>query len=74
MNRPEKLSNRDTIIYEIDMLHHCHQKLVRERPPNIEGYLLLECFLLHYRNLLDFFGKEPREGGDDLSIGRTEKK
>ena len=70
MNRSEKLSDRDTIIYEIDMLDHCYKKLVQEHAPNIQGYLLLECFLLHYRNLLDFFGKEPHR--DDLSICNPE--
>ena len=70
MNRPEKLSDRDTIIYEVDMLNYCYKKLVQERAPNLQSYLLLECFLLHYRNLLDFFGKEPHR--DDLSVRRTE--
>ncbi len=32
---------------------------------------ILEGFLLHFRNLIDFFGKKP--GGDDLSISRPDK-
>jgi len=69
-SRPEKLSDRQTIIYEIDMLKYCYRKLVEEKKPlrKLDGYVLLECFLLHYRNLIDFFGKEPSR--DDLSISR----
>jgi len=71
MNRPAKLSDRDTIIYEIDMLEHCHIKLVQAQPSStLDRYTFLECFLLPYRNLLDFFGKEPH--GDDLSISGAE--
>jgi len=71
MTRPEKLSDRDTIIYEIDMLEYCYRKLVQvERPSRLEGYAFLESFLLHYRNLLDFFGKEPQ--ADDLSVRRPD--
>ncbi len=73
MNRLEKLSHPDTMIFENDMLEFCYKKLVQgPRPSNLEGYAFLECFLLHYRNLLDFFGKEPRGDGDDLSVLRTE--
>src|SRR5947208_13847453 len=72
MNRPEKLSHRDTIVYEIDMLDYCYQRLVQKERPleKREGYAILECFLLHYRNLIDFFGKEPR--WDDLSISKPQ--
>ena len=67
MNRPEKLSDRNTIIYEIDMLEHSYNKLVQVKLcSTLDRYTFLESFLLHYRNLLDFFGKEPY--GEDLSI------
>lgn len=52
------------------MIEYCHDKLVQVKEPlaNRAGYALLECFLLHFRNLIEFFGKTP--WGDDLSISR----
>lgn len=69
-SRPEKLSDRQTIIYEIDMVEYCYDALVRAKEPlrNRAGYALLECFLLHFRNLIEFFGKTAK--GDDLSVSR----
>jgi len=37
MNRPEKLSNRDTIIYEVDMLEYCYKNLLHGKKRNPEG-------------------------------------
>jgi len=68
--RPKKANHLETILYEIDMLDYCFQKL-RGRPVDWgpgDGYVYLECFLLHYRNLLDFFRGKPKD--DDLSIIR----
>lgn len=73
MNRPEKLSDRHTIIYEIDMIEYCYQRLVQEkRLSKREGYAFLECFLLHYRNLIEFLGKTRSLRDDDLSISKPE--
>jgi hypothetical protein len=68
MNRPEKLTHLDTIIYEIDMLEYCYHRLSNDKRSlsRMEAYGLLECFLLHYRNLIDFLGKKPTR--DDLSV------
>jgi len=56
-SRPKKLSHLDTIQYEIDMLNYCYEKLLKERWENThDNYISLECFLLHYRNLIEFFG------------------
>ena len=73
-SRPEKLSHRQTIIYEIDMIEYCYDKLVQGKEPlrNRAGYALLECFLLHYRNLIEFFGKDENLRRDDLSISKPE--
>jgi hypothetical protein len=56
-SRPQKLSHLDTIQYEIDMLNYCHEKLLKEKWQDTpDNYISLECFLLHYRNLVEFFG------------------
>ncbi len=55
LSRPQKLSHLDTIQYEIDMLNHCYDKL-RKWQDEPDSYVYLECFLLHYRNLIEFFG------------------
>jgi hypothetical protein len=68
MARPSKFTNAQTILYEIDMLKFAAGKLVEQNDPS--SWLTLECFLLHFRNLIEFFGKEPR--GDDLRIQRPE--
>ena len=69
--RPAKANHLETILYEIDMLDYCFQKL-REHPAHWlpgDECVYLECFLLHYRNLLDFFRGKPRT--DDLNILRS---
>jgi hypothetical protein len=66
--RPSKFTNAQTILYEIDMVRFAAGKLVEQNDPS--SWLTLECFLLHFRNLIEFFGKEPR--GDDLSMRRPE--
>jgi len=56
-SRPTKLSHLDTIQYEIDMLNYCYENLLKEKWQNMpDNYISLECFLLHYRNLIEFFG------------------
>ena len=56
-SRPPKLSHLDTVQYEIDMLNYCHEKLLKEEWQNtLDNYISLERFLLHYRNLIEFFG------------------
>jgi len=72
MHRPEKLSHRQTVIYEFDMLEYCYQKLAgpSKKLTRYEQNVYIECFLLHYQNLIDFFGKEPTR--DDLSICRPD--
>lgn len=56
VSRPQKLSHVETILYEMDMLDFCFSRL-RERKGTRAGYnLSIEGFLLHYRNLIQFFG------------------
>lgn len=67
--RRPKESHRDTITFEIEMLHFCADRLAAaEKFEEKDEYVCLESFLLHYRNLIRFFsGKHHREDKGDLS-------
>jgi hypothetical protein len=74
-SRSEKESHLDTIHYEIAMLNSCGLQLDKLSPENQKAHFnaFLECFLIHYRNLVEFFSgnhhrraKRP-EGTNDLS-------
>jgi len=55
-SRPKKLEHLDTLRYEIHMLDYCHHQLQRGEWSDRESYYLsIEGFLLHYRNLVEFF-------------------
>src|ERR1019366_3919100 len=73
VSRIKKDNNFLTVLYEIDMLRFAYGQVVcpREAAREADVWVFLEVFLLHYRNLLDFFGKEPRFA-TDLSIARPE--
>ena len=76
MSRPGKLSHTETLLYEIDMLRFAAGKLQQPQPDTPESWFSLECFLLHFRNLIEFFGKKPQEArkkNDNLSILKPEK-
>lgn len=68
VSRPRKLRDVDTVLYEIDMLHYC---LVALRDGKFSSernyYLHIEGFLIHYRNLANFFGDK-----DGLKAGEPE--
>jgi hypothetical protein len=68
-SRPTKLNHTQTILYEIDMLRFAAQNFGQ-----VDGWSSwsnLECFLLHFRNLIEFFGK-PADDRDTLSILKPE--
>jgi hypothetical protein len=68
-SRPSKFTNAETILYEIDMLRFAAHSF--GEPDGWSSWRNLECFLIHFRNLIEFFGKpEPRQ--DDLSIQRPD--
>ncbi len=57
VSRPKKFEHLDTILYEIDMLNFCYGQLCEGKWADTRSYYLcIEGFLLHYRNLSDFFG------------------
>lgn len=67
-SRSEKGSHLDTIQYEIDMLQLSLSRYRHHTAQSEQGdkNAFIETFLLHYRNLLEFFaGDRPRK--DDLS-------
>lgn len=67
--RSRKASHLDTVHYEVDMLEYALEKLrVETALPIPEQNMILECFLLHYRNLLEFFSGEKHRIGKK---GRT---
>jgi hypothetical protein len=75
VERKRKESHQDTIWYEIDMLEYCYAVLEKNPPAitNARWNLLVEGFLLHYRNLIQFFGgnaERHRRHGNDLILLR----
>ena len=71
ISRPSKYTNAETILYEIDMLRFTAGKLEKSEG-QWDGWSNLECFLLHFRNLIEFFGT-PQPRGDSLNIQRPDK-
>jgi hypothetical protein len=69
--RSKKGSHLDTVHYEIDMLEYARVKVTERDLPPPEINMRLECFLLHYRNLIEFFsGRKHRDG--DISVKKPE--
>ena len=62
-SRPGKLSHTQTMLYEIDMLRETAGQLEKDRwQGNFHKWVVLESFLLHFRNLIEFFGRpDPRD-------------
>jgi hypothetical protein len=60
-SRPDKLTDAATILYEIDMLRFAASRLHRGRwDSDKDQWAYLECFLVHYRNLIEFLGKKQK--------------
>ncbi len=58
-SRPDKLTDADTILYEIDMVRFAASRLLRDKwESKKDQWACLESFLVHYRNLIEFLGKE----------------
>jgi len=64
--RIDKAEHYQTVLYEIDMLRFSYSRIVQ--PPDdardADVWAYLESFLVHYRNLLDFFGKRSAQNTD----------
>jgi hypothetical protein len=68
--RPNKQSDAQTVLYEIDMFRFAASRLLRGKwESDKDQWLYLEGFLVHYRNLIEFLGKEPDQVRDtDLHV------
>jgi hypothetical protein len=68
-SRRTKENDAQTVLYEIDLLRFARERLLAPQPwwTELDEWLYLEDFLLHYRNLIEFFGKQ-NPGSGDLSI------
>lgn len=70
--RRTKGSHLDTVRYEIDMLKFGWEELQKDQECELPWlYLLIEGFLLHYRNLTQFFSGAMHKPGD-LSTAKPE--
>jgi hypothetical protein len=57
-SRTAKHNHVDTVLYEIDMLRFTTRRLLESDWKEIrDAWAYLESFLVHFRNLADFFGK-----------------
>jgi hypothetical protein len=58
LSRPKKLDHVATVRYEIDMLRYAFKRLDERKLVERDAWVYLEAFLLHFRNLIEFLGKE----------------
>jgi hypothetical protein len=73
ISRPPKLNDAQTILYEIDLIRYAAQKLnAANWDKKMDQWVYLEVFLLHFRNLIEFFG-HPAPRADDLHITKPDK-
>jgi hypothetical protein len=73
IHRIDKAEHYQTVLYEIDMLRYSYARVLNppEAARDADVWAYLESFLVHYRNLLDLFGKpQPRE--TDLTLEHPE--
>jgi hypothetical protein len=74
-SRPKKFDHLDTIQYEIDMTEYCYSQLVKGYWPDKPSYYLsIEGFLIHYRNLCEFFGNSGDLKANEPEVWNQRKK
>ena len=72
-SRPRKLSDSQTMLYEIDMLRHTAKMLAEGKwKTELDEWGCLESFLVHFRNLIEFFGRPEPPRRDDLHISKPD--
>ena len=75
VSRPLKFDHLDTIQYEIDMLLYCYEQLQKGSWPDQESYhLCIEGFLMHYRNLSEFFGSKKQLRANKPNVWARDRK
>ncbi len=68
-SRPDKLDDAQTVLYEIDMLRFSKGRLDEGKfQSDADEWIYLEAFLLHFRNLIEFF--RGKISGDTLTISQ----
>jgi hypothetical protein len=68
-SRPPKLNDADTVLYEIYMLRFAAKRLLRKQwEESQDAWVYLEDFLVHYRNLIEFLGKQNNIRDTDLHV------
>jgi hypothetical protein len=72
LSRPKKIHHPDTALYEIYMLRFAAGRLLEGQTKGYwrdekDAWVYLEAFLVHFRNLIEFLGKE-KPGGTDVSV------
>lgn len=74
VSRIGKLAHYQTVLYEVDMMRFSYCRVIEPldgaREADVWAYL--EAFLVHYRNLLGFFGKRVTSD-TDLTIDRPDQ-
>ena len=71
-SRLEKATDAETILYEIDMLRFAASELIGGKLERGDReWVYLECFLLHYRNLIEFVGKSSHRRTWARSVRHT---
>lgn len=71
---PNKESPLDTLLYEIRMLRHAYLFLSKHGPshqPKDELNVYIECYLVHFRNLINFLSGGGKK--NDFRIDRPQK-
>src|SRR4051812_40414444 len=69
ISRPDKMTDSSTILYEIDMFRFAAHRLFERRLEyDKDVWTHLEAFLLHYRNLIEFLGKQGNISDSDLHV------
>lgn len=70
VSRIRKDNHVQTLLYEMDMLDYCFEHLNKAKTREGKAfYLLIEGFLLHYRNLIEFFASH----GGDLKVKKQDE-
>lgn len=71
--RIDKAEHYQTVLYEIDMLRFSYRRIIKppDQASDADVWAYLESFLVHYRNLLDSFGK-PHSRNTDLTLEHPE--
>jgi hypothetical protein len=68
-SRPDKQTDGDTVLYELDMFRFASKRLLQgDWRDAKDGWVYLECFLIHFRNLIEFLGKAEKEVRKDSDI------